>query len=82
VNENCRLRKIELFVRYFIDGLMGWGMVLDIFKFIVKFDGEKFQSRGNGGAWYIEKLSSNFIILTRQSDSPLGISLQDNHKFF
>jgi hypothetical protein len=79
---NCRLRsdKIELFVRYFIDDLMARGRALNIFKFLLKFDGEKFQSRGNGGAWYIEKLSSNFISLTKQSDSPLCISLEDNHK--
>jgi hypothetical protein len=45
--------KTELFIRHFIDSLMGRGESLDIFKLV-----KTFQSRGNGGAWYIEKLSS------------------------
>jgi hypothetical protein len=65
--------KIELFILYFIDGLMGRSESLDILKFVEKFDGKGLNQKGNGGAWYIEKLSSNFIILTMQSDSPLGI---------
>jgi hypothetical protein len=35
-NEKMKSDKIELFIRYFIDGLMGRGKALDIFKLFGK----------------------------------------------
>jgi hypothetical protein len=54
VKENCRLKKLN-----FLFDILERGESIDFFLFMEKFDGKNFQSSGNGGAWYIEKLSSN-----------------------
>jgi hypothetical protein len=38
---------------------MGRGRTLDFFLFMEKLMAKMYQVRENGGAWYIEKLSSN-----------------------